>query len=623
MNSTQSIASLFTNRVLQVPDYQRGYAWEYQQREEFLDDLEFLGDKKVHYTGTVIFHKQPNAARDAGLNTFEVFDVVDGQQRLTTIVILLDCVRAEIARFNKIAAESIKERFISYLDDNAQTAFRLRLNRDCRAFFEQSVIGIQPSPQGVTIASHQRLLDAKTEFTDYLEKNKVAEGKQYSAWLTRFYDKITNQLVVLNYSVDQASDVGVIFEVTNNRGKQLSELEKVKNYLLYIAGKLELEAHGLADEVNKAWTTIFEKLMAHDLTTADDEDRLLRSHWLVAYDPTPKNWKGSKSVKARFSLKTYHGRHQELLSDLQLYTQSLQNALIAFCEANRPRHTNAFGVFPSSERAKVRQYAEKLPRLRVIAPFLPLLMACRLKFPTNGQRYLDLLQLCELYAFRVYRWEGKRSNAGQTTLFRLGHQLYTGAISFPQVLRELRGTIHRYCSNRTFKDGFVPDPEDNIWWYGWAGLKYFLYEYEEHLAGKKVVQLPWEALEKEDPAKSIEHIYPQSPKDSYWTTRFDKAARKLCSHDIGNLCITADNSSYGNRPFPDKKGEPGAKQPCYANSNLFVERELAAYREWTPAAVLKRRKRIVAWALQRWHLDESDLVEGNIEEDGDEELPLE
>ena len=135
MNSTQSIASLFTKQVLQVPDYQRGYAWEYQQREEFLEDLEFLGEKKVHYTGTVIFHKQSNAARDAGLNTFEVFDVVDGpDRRLTTIVILLKYIRTEIANFNKTAAESIKERFISYFDDNAQTAFRLRLNRDCRAF---------------------------------------------------------------------------------------------------------------------------------------------------------------------------------------------------------------------------------------------------------------------------------------------------------------------------------------------------------------------------------------------------------------------------------------------------------------------------------------------------------
>lgn len=139
-------------------------------------------------------------------------------------------------------------------------------------------------------------------------------------------------------------------------------------------------------------------------------------------------------------------------------------------------------------------------------------------------------------------------------------------------------------------------------WYHWAGLKYFLYEYEEHLAGRREVRLPWDRVEKRQ--NSIEHILPQTPTDEYWTSRFDDEQRARLTHDLGNLCLTYDNSSYGNKPFPAKRGGPETNRPCYWTSVLYQEQELAKLDEWNPEELLKRRRAMVDWALRRWHVEE-------------------
>jgi len=127
-----------------------------------------------------------------------------------------------------------------------------------------------------------------------------------------------------------------------------------------------------------------------------------------------------------------------------------------------------------------------------------------------------------------------------------------------------------------------------------------LFEYEQDLVGADAVKLPWEEVERLDREKTIEHILPQSPTDSYWTQRFDPVALEKYTHDLGNLVLTADNSSYSNKPFPGKRGAPGSPERCYANSNLMSERELANVPEWTASAILERRQRLVDWALKRW-----------------------
>ncbi len=170
-----------------------------------------------------------------------------------------------------------------------------------------------------------------------------------------------------------------------------------------------------------------------------------------------------------------------------------------------------------------------------------------------------------------------------------------------------------YCPASAFKEAFGPPSSDDVW-YGWSGLKYFLYEFEEHLAAGKDTHLTWERVTKANDEKTIEHILPRTPKDAYWKERFNTQQRRLYTDDIGNLRLTFDNSSYSNKPFPEKRGkldltaqpEDWFKDRCYAKSSVRMEQALAAFKEWNEKAFLQRRKQIVDWALQRWHVEEPE-----------------
>ena len=87
-----SLQQLFHQRIFHVPDYQRGYSWEPRHVQDFLEDLELLRPGRYHYTGTVVLHVDAAQAQqmDQEGNAYWPVHIVDGQQRLTTIVLALD-----------------------------------------------------------------------------------------------------------------------------------------------------------------------------------------------------------------------------------------------------------------------------------------------------------------------------------------------------------------------------------------------------------------------------------------------------------------------------------------------------------------------------------------------------
>lgn len=625
MKDIQTIEEIFSGRILQVPDYQRGYAWEKRQWDDFLEDLDLLEAGKEHYTGTLVLHAVDGVRpmRDKGGLKYDHFHIVDGQQRLTTTVLLLDAIRRSMEKVSlKDVAEGIRKHYVSVAAlGSEQPIHKLQLNRDSHHFFVNGVLSDEPSPEGPAIYSHERLLGAKNHFASYLKsREEELEQEEYRDWLLDLHDKVTAQLKVSVYNIEDSAEVGVIFEVMNNRGKPLSELEKVKNYLLYLSSKLNLENNNLAEEVNRTWTNIFENLMEAGLTGTGHEDQLLRAHWLMAYDHTKKNWDRSRSVKARFSLKAYRNMHRELLSDLNDYISSLDRASLAYCDIASPRRDNAFASLRSDPalRERIINTGEKLRRINVVATFLPLLIATRLRHPEDGDKYLNMVRMCEVFAFRVYRLLRLRSNTGESMLRRLGNQVYNKHLSFDDALNSLRGHLLYYCPTHQFEAKLALNENQNNW-YWWPGLKYFLYEYEEHLAKGQEVQLPWDYVEKRGVENTIEHILPQNPNHEYWTARFDEHERALLTHDLGNLCLTYHNSYYGNKPFPEKRGHPGSEHPCYSNSNLFMERKLAALEDWTKEDLLSRREDMVAWALERWRVLETAPEPPDPEEDEEED----
>ena len=243
-SSESTPEKLFEGKTYRIPDYQRGYAWESEQLNDFLEDLEVLpsGSTHRHYTGTIVLHRKDKKLQwDKHDKCYEVFEVVDGQQRLTTIVILLDAIRREFDDIGEIDIAQGVMNILTLIDPNGQKKPKLQLNKDCHDFFSESVLIVDGlSSIEASIRSHQNLRNAKEHFESFLREKRRSMGRDYLCWLKELKHKICNQLSISIYEIEKEADAGVIFEVMNNRGRPITQFEKVKNYLLYVSSKLDL-----------------------------------------------------------------------------------------------------------------------------------------------------------------------------------------------------------------------------------------------------------------------------------------------------------------------------------------------------------------------------------------------
>ena len=614
--NTLSVYDLFDRRVFTIPDYQRAYSWEAPNINDFLDDLHYLKPGRNHYTGTVVLHAEPEATSLTAQDGSQLrrADVVDGQQRLTTIVILLDCIRRSLISLNGAdhpLAGGIQRNYVQTLDTYDGSIFRLTLNSGTDRFFRTNVIGDEQTLQTPTVSAEKRLEFARQHIDEHisLRLTGMAPGDA-TAELRRLHAKITNDLRFSLYEVDGQADVGVIFEVMNDRGKPLTELEKVKNYLLYASTLIDIP-NDLDDQVNKAWSDILSRLMRAGREQDADENRLLRTHWVIEQDPRPRYWKGLESVKDRFNVRNGSIDSATLLKDLERYTHGLEQASIPFADAHSPTATGTFATFDGEPELKreVIDWSAKLQRIDAIAIFIPLLTAVRLVYPQDATKYLETLKLCENYAFRVFRVRGSRADAGQAPSLQAAHRLFRREIEFDDAMGRLRWELAFRCDDDAFASA-INELVRSSQWYDWNGLRYFLYEYEIHLATRSGAspRLTWEDLSKRDLSQSIEHVLPQSIQNvPYWTDRFDEAAHQRYLHDLGNLTLTRYNASLSNRPFPDKKGDTDRNR-SYAESPLWQERELVEDDDWTPETIDERRERLLTWARERWAIDLMDVT---------------
>ena len=187
-----------------------------------------------------------------------------------------------------------------------------------------------------------------------------------------------------------------------------------------------------------------------------------------------------------------------------------------------------------------------------------------------------MLKACESFSYIAYRIFGCRPHAARSRFYRLAHDLFSRRVDVDAAVERIRQWIPVYCSYGAYERFFELDAKDPRDFYTWPGIRYLLYEWEMACAGGKQVKLSWKELHARQPKSTIEHVLPQTPDDPYWTERFDEAAIGQCTHDLGNLNLTEDNSSYSNKSYPRKRGEPGANYPCYITANLASERRPSA-----------------------------------------------
>lgn len=637
----QRLPKIVSERMLVVADYQRPYAWERKQLNDLWEDLDLLGAYGTHYAGTLVLRPAevaggPDEIQSDDGATLQVCEVVDGQQRLTTCFILLDRIRRQLEALGAggldLASQMADRIRATYgtVDVDRVSQTRLKLGTGNQRFWAEVILGDAEYVGPPLLEGQKRLQDAASYFD--VKVRGLAQNVSGETFFDRLRDlhrRVTSRLGFLVYEVRSEAEVGVIFETLNERGRALTDLEKAKNYLLYLARMIPDGRSGeLAQEINEAWADIFTNLAGQP---REMEDQLLRAHWLATQDPDLRAWKRIDSLKARFDRSNYISEatrivpkerpHEDqerawarLRGDVAAYVRELRACAFFLKETLDPNAS--FQPFGSC-RAAVLRASGALQRAGNVAIFRPLLFAARLARGRDGNFYVALVRACERYSARVFLIERRRTDAGASRLARLAHDLYLGGD--PEVtLREVDSVNWQYAPDSRVAATLESVTEN---WYGRRGHKYFLYEYEIDVSEAGDLA-PFSAFTSDDSRvqRTTEHILPQAPSvdASCWWDRFTPEQHVQYVHALGNLVLTYDNTAYSNKCFGEKRGhhqEAGEPpRPCYAQGRLTQERELVGYSDWTPDAIRQRQVALADWALGRWKIEYPP--QGRVEDPG-------
>lgn len=588
----KTLSNILEGKIFQIPDYQRGYAWEAKQWNDFVQDIDALIDDKIisHYTGTIVIY-QPisKPTENYGTKKLEIVDIVDGQQRLTTCSLYLSIIIKELI---KLRQDDFNAEIPIYLYSGSKS--KLRLNNDTADFF-LDLISKGVSNIEANSVHQKRIYEAYCFLKDHIEEQLKIRADKGEDYLRDLFDAIIRKLNFSFYPIEVESEIGMTFELMNSRGKDLSSMELLKNYLMYWVYRNIPEISEKEDftkTINKTWKEVYVNIAKCN----GSEGQCLRIAWTLFVSYTPKNWDGYSGFKSddvmplrNFSKKT----KEEVKSFLLKFVDGL--ALISKHYSAIVKPNNA--PFDENELTLLT----KIRNAGNIANYLPLMVASRIKRENNqveNSEYSDFLKSIEVFSYRIFLWEGKRSNTGMSQLYRWADDVFTSKHTLKSVTEWIYGTINWYSHENNFRKSLTEDIFE--WYHHRRLLKYTLFEYELHLLqGKNKPKLNWEDLTD----STIEHILPQNPNEnSSWLSKWTDEERKIYLHDISNLVLTKDNSRYSNFEFERKKGVAGSGY-SYSNSDIRQERKIAEYNDWTPANCKKRREELVIWIIKNWGID--------------------
>jgi len=610
----KTLSTLLEGKVFRIPDYQRGYAWEEKQWKDFIDDIDALIDYKVksHYTGTiVIYQTDSKKPENYGTRKLDVVDIVDGQQRLTTCSLYLSIILRELINRGETDFES---EVPIYLYNGSKS--KLQLNNNTADFYYDLISQGYTNTLPATV--HQnRLNDAYKYLSNHITNQVTQKDSEANDYLVNLFDAIIRKLNFSFYYIEVESEIGMTFELMNSRGKDLSALELLKNYLMHWIYR-NINDNNQKDDatqvVNKSWKEVYTNI-ANCNGGEREEVQCLRVAWTLYCSHTPKNWNGYDGFKNNniIPLRDFSTKAQENTRQfIDIFTKGLAEISMHYSEIMHPTL--------NKESKDEYVWLTKIKSAGNIATFLPLMIAARIKLKKGKieyVEYINLLSSLEKFSYRVFLWQGKRSNAGLSSFYRWGYEIFTDAYPIKDITDWILGTLNWYSNENNFREN---TQKTSNWYSQRRLLKYTLYEHELWLLeseGKDAQpKLKWNDLSD----ATIEHILPQTPdKNSNWMSTWSNEEFTNYIHDISNLVLTRDNSHYLNFDFDRKKGNAGAGH-CYANSDIRQERKIAEYDNWTSENCKHRRQILENWIIKRWGVDKHYVLPNELNEEDDEEL---
>lgn len=624
----QSISKIFTDKIFRIPDYQRGYAWTEKQLKDFWSDILLLEKDKNHYVGVLTLEGVPqktfeNWSDDNWIiksKNFEPYYVVDGQQRLTTTIILIQSLTEVISSkevLNYTTVEEIKKRFIFDSKDNGiSRSYIFGYEKDNPSYeFLKTKIFNETSTSGynkeITIYTHN-LENAKDFFVNKLKELSKEEREV-------IFTKVTQNLLFNIYTISSDIDVFIAFETMNNRGKPLSNLELLKNRLIYLSTKFNVddsEKNKLRRIINDGWRGIYHYLGLNKDKPLND-DQFLNNHCSIyfgheifPFDEIEANRLrrtshhlrqnlGDFLLESMFTLKNITTENKLTINSIKEYVESLQDSVVNWFYFYNPTLSNDY-----TENEKV--LLDRLNRIG-FSNFSALILAVYLKKPRTEIK-VKILEKLEKLAF-LYSLISYRYYVPMLDFSVVAIKIQKGDMTLNDLIKSLDSRIKEIVEKPDFLQRLI----DNIksdGFYGWSGIRYFLYEYELSIKGTsktKKNKIDWfEFRNEKDDFISIEHIYPQTPRTECWTKDFNSYTlreRKILNNSLGNLLPLSKpkNSSLQNKCFINKV-DNGENYIGYKYGS-YSENEISSLTEWTPQSILDRGMKLLKFMESRWELN--------------------
>ena len=621
----QSLSEIFNNRIFRIPDFQRGYSWEERQLDDFWEDLQNLHPNKIHYIGLLTVEPINNSdiqnvekwKDDLWLlkKGMTAYYVIDGQQRLTTLIILLhEILRtfSEDEGINFGSKSEWTERFLYRSFNQIYKSFVFGYEKDNPSdeFFKTRILEQESSaadkyPETLYTAN---LMFAKEYFAKKL-KNLSRERKE------EIFDKAVNKLKFNYYEIDDSLDIYVTFETMNNRGKDLSHLELLKNRLIYLSTLLHESddtKSRLRKDINETWKTVYEYLGKNKENPLDD-DVFLFNHWIMyyTYDRSQSDVYADFLLKRKFTAKNVLNGLLTI-NDIKDYIDSLAKCV--------KKWYYIYNIEQSDYSERIKEQIQKLDRVGMGA-FPPMIMAVFTK-ESREDLIWDFLDACERFNFLVFAISHRSSNTQNSNIYRMTREYYMGDTDIVTITANIdfltdgedenyyRGWFDLERFKNHIKELFLKNDKDGF--YSWNGLRYFLYEYELYLQNNANTKVRWEDFSKRSKEDTIEHIFPQSATSEYWKEHFGHlkpSEKRLYLNSLGNLLLLSrsKNSKLQNFDFERKKclKNKDGKDIGYYNGS-YSEIEVSKQTEWTPEQIKERGLLMLQFMEDRWKFRFSD-----------------
>jgi hypothetical protein len=387
-NKQLTIEKFFIGKILNIPEYQRSYAWEKQNVRDLIEDInESLETNSSHYIGTVVLAKT---------TTQDNYNIVDGQQRLTTILMMMNVLILRLT--DKEDVDYYKRLYI--FDKNYDKYKLTPLDRDANYFFAL----LQENEKDEPKSRSQRYLTEVYEEIKNAVEDIIINKKQFL--------RAIENLQILEFIEDDEGDAIRIFQTVNDRGKELTRMDKIKSLLFYFSNKYLDKKYDHI--VNETFGEIFElydniKLTGEKLginiiaSKLFNEDDILRYHHITfsneSYDPTVSQV--MDNVKSK--LMTF--RKNKQFDKLEIYLNSYLESLLKF--------TTAFNTVINKTKTD-NKYYKIFKILGISAVYYPIVMQLeKLELldeflPNKNIKIIDMIEIIDVRVLKIREYAGKK-----------------------------------------------------------------------------------------------------------------------------------------------------------------------------------------------------------------------